>query len=92
MKNHRLTLIIMALLIMLPAGSAAMAAEPFHLGVALGISGTGAPYSKEATEAIQLAVDEINTQGGFLGQHPIKLFMKDTQTRPDIAKRVVLSA
>ena len=89
MKTHRLTLIIMALLIMLPAWSAGMAAEPFHLGVALGVSGTGAPYSKEATEAIQLAVDEINTQGGFLGQHPIKLFIKDTQTRPDIAKRVV---
>jgi branched-chain amino acid transport system substrate-binding protein len=65
------------------------AAEPYHLGVALGLSGTGAPYSREALEAIQIAVDEINAQGGFLGKHPIKLFTKDTQTKPDIAAAVV---
>jgi branched-chain amino acid transport system substrate-binding protein len=57
--------------------------------VALGLSGTGAPYSKEAVEAIEIAVNEINTQGGFLGNHPIKLFIRDTRTQPETAEQVV---
>jgi branched-chain amino acid transport system substrate-binding protein len=65
------------------------AAEPYHLGVALGFSGTGAPYSKEALEGIQIAVDEINARGGFLGKYPIQLFTRDTQTKPDVAAAVV---
>jgi len=64
-------------------------AEPYHLGVALGLSGTGAPYSNEAIEAIKIAVNEINTQGGLLGRHPIKLFINDTQTNPQEAEKVV---
>ena len=66
-----------------------IAAEPYHLGVALGLSGTGAPYSKEAVKAIELAVNEINSQGGLLARHPIKLFIQDTQTHPQTAKKVV---
>ena len=63
--------------------------EPYHLGVALGLSGTGAPYSEEAVKAIEIAVNEINTQGGFLGRHPIKLFIRDTQTDPTTAQKLV---
>ena len=65
------------------------AAEPYHLGVALGLSGTGAPYSKEAVEGIEVAVNEINGQGGFLEKHRIKLFIRDTRTQPEVAKQVV---
>ncbi|MGD9205775.1 MAG: ABC transporter substrate-binding protein, partial [Desulfobacterales bacterium] len=35
------------------------------------------------------AVNEINTQGGFLGRHPIKLFIRDTRTDPKTAEAVV---
>jgi branched-chain amino acid transport system substrate-binding protein len=59
--------------------------------VALGLSGTGAPYSKEAVEAIEIAVKEINIQGGLLGHHPIKLFIRDTQTNPQTAQKVVIN-
>ncbi len=64
-----------------------LATEPYHLGVDLAITGTGALYCKDAVDAIKLAVDEINTQGGFLGKHPIKLFIRDTHTKPDVAVR-----
>ena len=64
-----------------------LAAEPYHLGVNLAITGTGALYCKDGVDAIKLAVKEINDQGGFLGKHPIKLFIRDTQTKPDIAVR-----
>lgn len=65
------------------------AAESYHLGVALGFTGTGAPYSKEALKGIQLAVDEINAEGGFLGRHLIKVFVGNTKTRPKVAETVV---
>lgn len=64
-----------------------MAAEPYHLGVNLAITGTGALYCKDGVDAIKLAVEEINGKGGFLGKHPIKLFIRDTHTKPDIAVR-----
>ena len=67
------------------------AAEPYHLGVTLGLSGTGAPYCKEAAEGLELGVNEINSQGGLLGKHYIKLFIRDTQTKPEVAERVVES-
>jgi len=64
-----------------------LAAEPYNLGVNLAITGTGALYCKDGVDAIKLAVKEINDQGGFLGKHPIKLFIRDTHTKPDIAVR-----
>src|SRR3989304_6341783 len=67
----------------------APAAEPYHLGVALGLSGTGALYSKDQVEGITMAVDEINAKGGLLGKHPIKVFTRDDQTKPDVAVREV---
>lgn len=63
------------------------AAEPYNLGVALSITGTGALYSKDGVDAIKLAVDEINKKGGFLGKHPLKLFIRDDQTKPDVGVR-----
>ena len=66
----------------------ARCAEPYNLGVALGLTRTGAQYSKEAVEAIETAVNEINSQGGLLGQHPIRLFIRDTQTDATLAAGV----
>ena len=60
----------------------------YRLGVALGLSGTGAPYSKEAVEGLEVAVNAINARGGFLGKHPIELFIRDTRTDPQTAKTV----
>ena len=68
---------------------AASAADPYNLGVALGFTGTGTLYSKDQLEGVQVAVDEINAKGGFLGKHPIKIFQQDTQTKPDVGVRAV---
>ncbi len=67
------------------------AAEPYRLGVALGLTGTGAPYSKEALRGIELAVAEINAGGGLLGAHPIELFVENTRTDAKMAGIVVES-
>jgi branched-chain amino acid transport system substrate-binding protein len=34
-------------------------------------------------------VEEINAKGGFLGRHKIELFIRDTQTKPDVGVREV---
>ncbi len=67
----------------------AQAAENYKLGVALGLTGTGALYSADQVEGIKLAVEEINAKGGLLGKHKIELFIRDTQTKPDVGVREV---
>ncbi len=93
MKRIKLKSLVFILSILLLGGltpaSKCLAAEPYNLGVALGLTGTGALYSKDGVDAIKLAVDEINARGGFLGKHPIKLFIKDDQTKPDVGVREV---
>jgi branched-chain amino acid transport system substrate-binding protein len=91
MKRIKLISLIFILSILLLGGltptGKCLAADSYNLGVALGLTGTGALYSKDGTDAIKLAVDEINAHGGFLGKHPIKLFIRDTQTKPDVGVR-----
>jgi branched-chain amino acid transport system substrate-binding protein len=91
-KTKYLIVISVILSIILPGITlydSAFAGESFHLGVALGLSGTGAPYSKEAVEGIEIAVNEINASGGLLGEYRIRLFIRDTQTQPEVARKVV---
>jgi branched-chain amino acid transport system substrate-binding protein len=64
-------------------------AETYNLGVALGFTGTGTLYSKDQMEGVELAAEEINKKGGFLGKHPVKVFQQDTQTKPDVGVRAV---
>jgi len=89
-KNYKTFGVLLSLVLLggLIKAVSVPAAEPYHLGVALGLSGTGAPYCEEAVEGLEIAVNEINSQGGLLGKHPIKLFIRDTQTRPDTAIKV----
>lgn len=62
-------------------------AEDYNLGVVLGVTGAGATYSADGVDAIKLAVEEINAEGGFLGKNKINLIVKDSQTKPDVAKK-----
>lgn len=82
-------LLVLASTLLVIYGRKGYAAEDYHLGVALGLTGTGALYSSEQVEAIKLAVEEINKNGGLLGKHKIKLFIADSQTKPDVGVRVV---
>ena len=86
-RTVMITIFSLILLVGLGSLNSVVAAEPYHLGVNLAITGTGALYCKDGVDAIKLAVDEINAQGGFLGKHPIKLFIRDTHTKPDVAVR-----
>lgn len=87
--KSKITIIVCALMLLggFTLAGTGLAAEPYHLGVNLAITGTGALYCKDGVDAIELAVAEINAQGGFLGKHPIELFIRDTHTKPDVAVR-----
>ncbi len=91
MKPRDLCYITLVFLMLLssPIDLRAGDAHVYPLGVALGLSGTGTPYSEEAVAAIEIAVNEINAQGGLLGRHPIRLFIRDTRTDPKIAQEIV---
>ena len=88
-KTFIINIAVLTVVLTLSFALSVKANEPYHLGVALGLSGTGTPYSEEAIKAIEIAVNEINTQGGLLGRHPIKLFIRDTRTNPEVAKQVI---
>lgn len=92
MKIKKVQTILVSLAFLVLSGvflpSPGHTAEPYRLGVALGLSGTGGPYCKEAVEGLELAVNEINAKGGFLGKHYIDVFIRDTETAPDAAVRV----
>ena len=87
--KFKMTIIVCVFVLLagFPFASSCLAGEAYHLGVDLAITGTGALYCKDGVDAIKLAVEEINTQGGFLGEHPIKLFIRDSHTKPDVAVR-----
>jgi branched-chain amino acid transport system substrate-binding protein len=87
--KSKITIIVCALMLLggFTLAGTGLAAEPYHLGVNLAITGTGALYCKDGVDAIELAVAEINAQGGFLGKHPVELFIRDTHTKPDVAVR-----
>ena len=87
--KFKMTIIVCVFVLLagLPFASSCLAGEAYHLGVDLAITGTGALYCKDGVDAIKLAVEETNAQGGFLGEHPIKLFIRDSHTKPDVAVR-----
>jgi branched-chain amino acid transport system substrate-binding protein len=62
-------------------------AEDYPLGVIMGLTGGGAVWSNESIEAIRVAVDEINAEGGLLSRYPIRLTVVDDQAKPEVARQ-----
>lgn len=60
----------------------AAAQEPIIIGAAIAQSGVVAPYDEGPAKAMEVAVEEINAQGGLLGR-PLKIIYADTKS--DIA-------
>ena len=60
------------------------AAGPIRMGIATDITGAIAPSGNANWQVAQFAVEQINNQGGILGQ-PIELYLEDTASDPKIA-------
>ena len=52
----------------LSVGASAYAAEPIKIGIPVGLSGANSVVAPSVVQASELAVEEINSQGGVLGR------------------------
>ncbi len=59
----------------------ASAAEPIVIGAAVARTGWMVQYDEGPLRAVELAIDDINAQGGILGR-PLKLVVADSKTDP----------
>ena len=64
--------------------------KPIKLGVVFIMSGSMGGYGKHGTQAIQLALDEINAQGGILGRK-VEAIFEDDELKVDRACRSLRS-
>jgi len=62
-------------------------AKPIKLGALFVMSGKLGGYGKSGWQGIQLAVDEINAQGGILGRQ-IEATVEDTKVKPEIGVQI----
>lgn len=64
------------------ASAQAQSAQPVRIGVIGPFSGPSSDFGNPMLHGVQLAVDEINAVGGYLGR-PLELVVKDDQGNPD---------
>jgi branched-chain amino acid transport system substrate-binding protein len=62
-------------------GTPLRAAEPIKVGVVLGVTGWGGFLGTPTKEAITIAAEQVNRQGGVLGRQ-IELYIEDDQSNP----------
>lgn len=65
------------------ASAVAQQAPPVRIGVIGPFSGPSSDFGNPMLHGVQLAVDEINAVGGYLGR-PLELVIKDDQGNPDL--------
>jgi branched-chain amino acid transport system substrate-binding protein len=82
--THVAVAVVFCLYLAIPSTAGA---EEYQLGVILSLTGGGAVWSNESVEAIHMAVDEINAEGGLLKKHPIRLTIVDDEAKPDVARQ-----
>jgi branched-chain amino acid transport system substrate-binding protein len=61
----------------------AQSSQPVRIGVIGPFSGPSSDFGNPMLHGVQLAVDEINAVGGYLGR-PLELVIKDDQGNPDM--------
>lgn len=86
-RDFMLTTMAAGVAAMLPRSLRAASGEPYRIGVCLPTTGAGANYSTRPIKGLPLIADKINQKGGLLGKHPVELYFRDTQTKPDVGAR-----
>jgi len=84
---HMLATALAALLATLPCASAAQtpAPVPVRLGLIAPLSGPSSDFGRPVLHGAQMAVEEINAAGGYLGR-PIELVVHDDKGQPDAGR------
>ena len=71
-----------------PALAAEKPAKPIKIGVLFIMSGPMGGYGKHGTQAVQLALDEINAKGGVLGRK-VEAIFEDDKMKPEVGVEIV---
>lgn len=87
MKRTGIAVLVLAVVLCLGAG-AAMAADTVKIGYLAALTGDWAAYGQTEANTAQLAVEEINAQGGLLGKQ-VELVVYDFRTRAEDAVNAV---
>lgn len=86
-RDFILTTLATGVMALLPRTVSSQSAQPYRIGVLLPTTGSGANYSERPIKGLPLIAAEINKRGGLSGKHPIELYFRDTQTKPDVGAR-----
>jgi branched-chain amino acid transport system substrate-binding protein len=78
------TMVAVAAMLVFTLSASAADKEPYVIGVSEPLSGGASSLGVPVVESIELAADVINKNGGVDG-HPIKLLIRDDQSKPDVA-------
>lgn len=62
--------------------AASLAGEPIKLGLVAAITGPSALSGESITRGLEVALDEINRNGGVLGGRPLELVIRDDESTP----------
>ncbi|WP_167042420.1 ABC transporter substrate-binding protein [Salinibacterium sp. ZJ454] len=65
--------------------------EPIKVGMAYAFTSTISQMAEQAKNAVQLAVDTANEEGG-IGGRPIELVLYDTEYKPELAQQLLRRA
>ncbi len=84
-RGVKMLAVLSAIVVFIPLLAAA--GEGYRIGIVESFTGTGSLYSRHGKNGVDLAVEEINKGGGFLGKHPITVFTRDDQVKPDVGVR-----
>ncbi|MET7336819.1 ABC transporter substrate-binding protein [Nonomuraea sp. NPDC005650] len=63
-------------------GSGGGAQDPIQVGLIVSLTGNYTPLGSEDKKAVELAVEQVNAQGGLLGRK-VELVTRDDKTAPD---------
>ena len=85
MKRMGLTIILITLTLILSAYPAFSETGKIKVGAMFISSGPMGGYGKHANQAIQLAVEEINSGGGIMGK-PLEVIIEDTKLKKDVVQ------
>jgi len=90
-RGWKLGIVVCLLSIVLVCGPALAAekpAKPIKIGVLFIMSGPMGGYGKHGSQAVQLALDEINAKGGILGRK-VEAIFEDDKMKPEVGVEIV---
>jgi branched-chain amino acid transport system substrate-binding protein len=79
--------VLLVLCLFAVPGNVSAQEPPIKIGVMFIASGPMGGYGKHGMQAVQLALDEINAQGGILGRK-VQMIFEDTRLKPDVAAEI----